>query len=284
MKPWPARAPGVLALVLALMPEVDPAAWQPVLPEVGPSAWQPALPGPHLSATSAGAPSSWPPLSAARPQVPVVPGVAALAAGASGDLLSPRSGPLDEPDKRSSWREHTTTALSMARVLRDARLATPDAATSQPHTNGSLRPRTAEAAPSHARWEWPLAGRPAVVHAFDPPAQRWLPGHRGIDLAGVTGEPVRAVAAGVVSYSGVIAGVGVVSVLHPDGVLSTYQPVLDRAARGATVSAGDAVGTLGPGGHCLLSSCLHLGARRGTTYLDPMLFLTAWQVSLLPTS
>lgn len=282
------RAPGVLALVLALMPEVGSSAWQPVLPEVGPSAWQqPALPGPNLLATSAVASSSWPPLSAARPQASVAPWVAALAAGASGDLLAPRSGPLDEQDEqdeRSSWREHTTTALSMARVLRDARLATPDAATSRPHPNGSQRPQRAEAASSHARWEWPLAGRPAVVHAFDPPAQRWLPGHRGIDLAGVTGEPVRSVAAGVVSYSGVIAGVGVVSVLHPDGVLSTYQPVLDRAARGATVSAGDAVGTLGPGGHCLLSSCLHLGARRGTTYLDPMLFLTAWQVSLLPTS
>lgn len=133
-----------------------------------------------------------------------------------------------------------------------------------------------------ATWDWPLVGRPPIVHRFDAPAQRWLPGHRGIDLGGLTGEPVRAVADGVVAYSGVIAGVGVVSVQHPDGLRSTYQPVQDRVGRGEQVRSGQMLGTLDGAGHCGLRTCLHLGAKRGDAYLDPLLLLQAWEVSLLP--
>ncbi|MFD1847448.1 hypothetical protein [Arthrobacter flavus] len=28
-------------------------------------------------------------------------------------------------------------------------------------------------------WGWPLTPTPIVLRHFDPPAQRWLPGHRG---------------------------------------------------------------------------------------------------------
>jgi murein DD-endopeptidase MepM/ murein hydrolase activator NlpD len=136
----------------------------------------------------------------------------------------------------------------------------------------------------NGRWEWPLDGRPAVVHPFDPPEQRWLPGHRGLDLAGTVGEPVRAVATGTVSYSGVIDGVGIVTVQHEGGLRSTYQPVDHRAVEGTPVAQGEQIGVLdGSGSHCLMRTCLHLGAISGRdTYLDPLLFLQQWQLSLLP--
>ena len=134
-----------------------------------------------------------------------------------------------------------------------------------------------------ALWQWPLAGAPVVVRGFDPPEQRWLAGHRGIDLAGVAGEPVLAVEDGVVAYSGTIAGVGVVSVDHASGLRSTYQPVTDRVRRGARVARGDVLGRLGTGGHCLLADCLHLGARRGRHhYVDPTPLLRPLELSLLP--
>ncbi|NLG23447.1 MAG: M23 family metallopeptidase, partial [Actinomycetales bacterium] len=137
---------------------------------------------------------------------------------------------------------------------------------------------------SGGSWQWPLPGHPAVVRHFDPPEQRWLPGHRGIDLAGHTYSPVLAVAVGTVTYSGSIAGVGIVSVTHPDGIRSTYQPVIDRSvSQGDRVRAGDQLGLLGIwGGHCALRACLHLGAVRGQTYLDPLLFLQPWELTLLP--
>ncbi len=94
---------------------------------------------------------------------------------------------------------------------------------------------------------------------------------------------MRSVAIGVVSYSGEINGVGVVSVLHSDGIMSTYQPVLDPVSRGSSVRHGQRIGSLGDqGGHCWPVTCLHLGARVGRDYIDPMLLLRPWEVSLLP--
>ncbi|MFK5634781.1 MULTISPECIES: M23 family metallopeptidase [unclassified Ornithinimicrobium] len=132
-------------------------------------------------------------------------------------------------------------------------------------------------------WGWPLAGTPDVAHGFDPPAQRWLPGHRGIDLVGVAGENVLAVDAGVVTYSGQIAGVGIVSVTHPSGLRSTYQPVADRLPRAARVGRGERLGSLDVGGHCVLADCLHLGAVRGhDRYVDPTPLLLGVRLRLLP--
>src|SRR5689334_2878317 len=41
-------------------------------------------------------------------------------------------------------------------------------------------------------WGWPLAGRPPVTRAFDPPADPYGPGHRGVDLSGAPGDAVLA--------------------------------------------------------------------------------------------
>ncbi|WP_151525222.1 M23 family metallopeptidase [Serinicoccus kebangsaanensis] len=134
-----------------------------------------------------------------------------------------------------------------------------------------------------ALWAWPLAGTPTVVHGYDPPAVRWGAGHRGIDLAGIQGESVRAVEAGVVTHSGKIAGVGVVSVTHASGLRSTYQPVADRIPRGTRVARGDQLGRLDEGGHCRLRACLHLGALRGRDgYVDPTPLLLGVELTLLP--
>ena len=131
-------------------------------------------------------------------------------------------------------------------------------------------------------WGWPLAGVPEVARGFDPPVRRWLPGHRGIDLEGVAGESVLSVDAGVVTYSGQIAGVGIVSVTHASGLRSTYQPLSDRVSRGSRVGRGDRVGTLDVGGHCVLADCLHLGAVRGRDYVDPTPLLLGVRLRLLP--
>lgn len=133
-------------------------------------------------------------------------------------------------------------------------------------------------------WGWPLVGTPVIVAPFDRPEQRWLPGHRGIDLAGVAGEPVLAVEAGVVTFSGVIAGVGMVSLTHRNGLRSTYQPVSSEVARGDRLARGQQLGTLGAdGSHCAPRDCLHLGAVRGRDdYVDPTPLLLGVELSLLP--
>jgi murein DD-endopeptidase MepM/ murein hydrolase activator NlpD len=136
--------------------------------------------------------------------------------------------------------------------------------------------------PGH--WTWPIgAGDSSVVHGFDPPAEPWLAGHRGVDLRGRPGAVVRAAGDGVVAFAGRVAGVGVVSVRHADGLLTTYQPVHPGVQRGESVRAGQPIGRLVlAGSHCLPAACLHWGLRRDSDYLDPLALVGAGRVRLLP--
>jgi murein DD-endopeptidase MepM/ murein hydrolase activator NlpD len=130
--------------------------------------------------------------------------------------------------------------------------------------------------------QWPLRPAPEVVEGFDRPSSEWGPGHRGVDLLGAPGQPVRAALPGTVSFVGVIAGRGVVTVDHGD-TRTTYEPVASTLQVGTTVGAGDELGGLTfPGSHCAPRTCLHWGWLRGDTYLDPLGLVGAGPVRLLP--
>jgi murein DD-endopeptidase MepM/ murein hydrolase activator NlpD len=104
-----------------------------------------------------------------------------------------------------------------------------------------------------------------------------------VDIAGAPGEVIGAAGAGVVAFAGVVAGTGVVSVDHPGGLRTTYEPVLPLVHAGQRVAAGQPIGAL-VGGHpgCPVAACLHWGLRRGAEYLDPLLLLHAAPVRLYP--
>lgn len=130
---------------------------------------------------------------------------------------------------------------------------------------------------------WPLDPRPRVVAGFDPPATRWGPGHRGVDLAGHPGQQVRAARAGRVVFAGSLAGRGVVVVDHGP-TRTTYEPVSADVSIGDRVAAGAVIGRLQLfGSHCFPRWCLHWGLIQGRDhYLDPLLLVGAAPVVLLP--
>jgi murein DD-endopeptidase MepM/ murein hydrolase activator NlpD len=134
------------------------------------------------------------------------------------------------------------------------------------------------------QWSWPLAGSPTVVRGFEPPSQPWLAGHRGVDLLASPGEPVLAAGAGRVTFAGWVGGLPAVTVTHPDGRRTTYQPVLAAVVRGSDVARGAIVGRVSAGGsHCLPRACLHWGLRLASSYLDPLSLVSAGlEVRLLP--
>lgn len=140
-----------------------------------------------------------------------------------------------------------------------------------------------EASWTAGRWGWPLAGHPPVLRRFDPPASPYGPGHRGVDLGGAPGDLVLAAGPGVVAYAGVLAGRGVVSVQHPSGLRTTYEPLAVAVKQGAAVARGTVLGRL-LAGHagCPWPACLHWGLRRGETYLDPLSLIRRGPVRLLP--
>ncbi|WP_233147467.1 MULTISPECIES: M23 family metallopeptidase [unclassified Pseudonocardia] len=135
-----------------------------------------------------------------------------------------------------------------------------------------------------ADYAWPLLPPPAVTAVFRKPAFRYGRGHRGADLAGSPGQAVLVAREGVVVFAGRIAGRGVVSVDHPDGLRSTYEPVTAGVVAGARLAGGDPVGTLEPGHTgCPVAACLHWGVRRERLdHLDPLVLLRPPRVRLLP--
>ena len=144
-------------------------------------------------------------------------------------------------------------------------------------------PARADTVPSPAAGVWPLDPRPEVVAGFDPPESRWGAGHRGVDLAGHVGQPVRAAEPGRVTFAGTLAGRGVVVVDHGT-TRTTYEPVDASVALGDQVRAGAVVGRLQLfGSHCFPRACLHWGLIEGRDrYLDPLTLVGAGPVRLLP--
>jgi murein DD-endopeptidase MepM/ murein hydrolase activator NlpD len=143
-------------------------------------------------------------------------------------------------------------------------------------------PPAAAPPPGGPAFGWPVDGR--VVRRFDPPPRPWLPGHRGVDLTAAPGAVIRAAGAGTIVFAGQLAGRGVVSVAHPGGLRTTYEPVLATDHRpGDPVAAGERIGTLAPAHPgCPEAACLHWGLRRGADYLDPLTLLGLGRVRLLP--
>ena len=134
---------------------------------------------------------------------------------------------------------------------------------------------------------WPLSPRPAVIRRFDPPEDQWSPGHRGVDLSAAVGQPVLSAGEGVVAFSGVIAGRGVIVVRHAGGLRTTYGAVDERLPSGAVVHRGDKIALVSPTpGHCVPLTCLHWGAIADgadqRSYRDPLSLLGLGHPILLP--
>jgi murein DD-endopeptidase MepM/ murein hydrolase activator NlpD len=144
------------------------------------------------------------------------------------------------------------------------------------------------AAPVHAsdgRLDWPLRPRPEVVRTFDAPFPNWNRGHRGVDLAGTSGQTVYASAPGTVVFAGELAGRPVVSIAHPGGLRTSYEPVRAVVRVGQLVDSGSAIGEL-VAGHPGCGMCLHWGAMWGPAsradYLDPLGLVATTPIRLEP--
>ncbi|MDZ7675979.1 MAG: peptidoglycan DD-metalloendopeptidase family protein [Acidimicrobiales bacterium] len=101
-----------------------------------------------------------------------------------------------------------------------------------------------------------------VVDPFRAPASDFGPGNRGLTYDLDAGTDVRASAPGTVTFAGPVAGTLHVTVLHDDGLRTSYSFLESVGVRrGQTVRRGDVVGTGGRG--------FHFGVRAGDAYLDP---------------
>lgn len=130
-------------------------------------------------------------------------------------------------------------------------------------------------------WTWPVKPTPAVTRTFQPPAQKWLSGHRGVDLGAAPGTEVRSPAAGTVSFAGVVVDRPVITVDHGDGLKSSFEPLAATVKRGQTVARGQVIGTIAAAGHCPPMDCVHWGVRRDGDYVNPLQFVQEMRPSVL---
>jgi pimeloyl-ACP methyl ester carboxylesterase len=105
-----------------------------------------------------------------------------------------------------------------------------------------------------------------VLEPFAPPASKYGAGNRGVDYESEPGTVVTAAADGEVVFAGRIGASHHVTVLHADGIRTSYSFLAAVAVRrGDSVVAGQPIGTT--------EGALHFGARSGDEYVDPLLLL-----------
>lgn len=110
-----------------------------------------------------------------------------------------------------------------------------------------------------------------VTEAFRAPTSPYGPGNRGLGYDLNPGTDVRASAPGDVVFAGPVAGTLHVTVLHADGLRTSYSFLEALSVRrGQTVERGTVVGTAGAG--------FHFGVRDGDAYLDPAALFAAVEV------
>ena len=126
------------------------------------------------------------------------------------------------------------------------------------------------AAPSSARFAWPVNGR--VIAGFG----RTKNGlNEGINIAAPEGSPIRAAADGVVAYAGnELKDYGnLILIRHKGGWVTAYAHARDlKVQRGDHVKKGQIIATVGKTG-AVKSAQLHFELRKGATPVDPRQYL-----------
>ncbi len=164
----------------------------------------------------------------------------------------------------SDGRRTTSTASSRPQPGSTTRPATTPAKPAP--TTPATRPAAAIASPF--TWRWPTEGQLVGTFAAGNPTRQ------GIDIAGKLGQPIRAVADGVVVYSGSgLVGYGeLVIVKHNDEWLSAYGHNRARLVNeGQVVKAGQQIAEMGHSGAS--RDMLHFEIRHNGKPVDPLVYL-----------
>lgn len=121
-----------------------------------------------------------------------------------------------------------------------------------------------------------------VISGFDLPAHNWLPGHRGIDVEAAESSTIVAPENGVITFAGSVGGKSSVSFWGNSGVTFSFEPATAAAPKGTKLTKNDIVALVkGHSDHCD-GMCVHWGAKRNNSYIDPRLALSPPQILLKP--
>ena len=127
-------------------------------------------------------------------------------------------------------------------------------------------------------WSPPLDAPIRLVNLYRQPNSDYSAGHRGVDYLVKPGQAVLAPAAGEIWFAGKVAQRPVISILHPNGYLTEFEPACTDMAKGETVFAGQQIGVICAADtsylpHCAKATCLHFSLRIAGAYLSPLVLI-----------
>ena len=111
------------------------------------------------------------------------------------------------------------------------------------------------------------------------PDPNWKPGHRGLDIGASTEQMVLAPRSGRVAFADYINDVGSVSITTYDGyrhIVTFVEPTVERHQ---FVRAGEQIGWVSEGGHCI-RTCVHWAVKHLGRYVDPRWLLPSMLVRI----
>jgi murein DD-endopeptidase MepM/ murein hydrolase activator NlpD len=127
-------------------------------------------------------------------------------------------------------------------------------------------------------WAPPLEPPINLVNLYRQPNSDYSAGHRGIDYQVTLGQSVLAPADGEVWFSGKVVNRYLLSLKHPDGNLTEFEPVCTDLQKGEPVFLGQEIGEVCEAEssyrqHCQNTTCLHFSIRKLGAYLSPQVFI-----------
>ena len=116
----------------------------------------------------------------------------------------------------------------------------------------------------------PIKG--VIVEPYREPACAYCAGHRGVSVAVADGAEVRAIADGVITFAGEVAGTLYVVLQFAPNFRLTYGGLRDRLSdSGAEINTGDEIKKGAVLGH--VGTRVYLGVRRGVDPVSPLPFI-----------
>lgn len=118
---------------------------------------------------------------------------------------------------------------------------------------------------------WPLEG--IITSYFGPRNLLGMTYHYGLDIDGVTGDPIQAAMGGTVTYSGWLGGYGYCVIIEADGVEYYYGHASELDVQvGDEVATGQVIAKVGATGR-VTGSHLHFEIRMNGQAVDPLPYL-----------
>lgn len=138
-------------------------------------------------------------------------------------------------------------------------------------------------------WNPPLEPPVQLVNHYIQPNSDYSAGHRGVDYLSALGQPIFAPADGQIWFVRKVFQRNLVTLSHPGGLLTEYEPVCTDLVKGQPVLQGQKIGYLCEADnsykpHCPPNTCLHFSVRKDGAYFSPLLMIGGLNPSrLLPT-